>query len=301
MRDHSIWTFEYCSGKLPGDFMGGTPIRSNQGLADTTMVYSLIRTAPAVATPLNILVDTGFLSAVSMTGRAFEDNEQPSTVLAKVGVRPEDIDIVVLTHLHFDHAGAFDAFPNARILVQRCEYEGWKEHLAAMPEKSQGRQHWELSSIDLDVMARFDAAVDAGRIEFVDGDLEISPGVRCHLAPENHTFGMQWVEIETPDGPYVIASDCVYLYLNIERMWPPGYVQGNSWNLMKTYRHLLDVVGAEKLERIIPGHDPQIFNRHPSWISGLHPVAEVHLAQGEPTRMHDALSIASTSHGEIAR
>src|ERR1700722_7798623 len=151
MRDHSIWTFEYCSGKLPGDFMGGTPIRSNQGLADTTMVYSLIRTAPAVATPLNILVDTGFLSAVSMTGRAFEDNEQPSTVLAKVGVRPEDIDIVVLTHLHFDHAGAFDAFPNARILVQRCEYEGWKEHLAAMPEKPQGRQHCVLTSDDLDV------------------------------------------------------------------------------------------------------------------------------------------------------
>ncbi len=292
MRDHSIWTLEYCAGKLPSDFMGGAPIQSNQGLADTTMVYSLIRTAPTAGKQVTILVDTGFLDAVSMTGRAFEGNEKPPAVLAKIGFRPEDIDIVVLTHLHFDHAGAFDEFPNARILVQRCEYEGWKEHLAAMPDKSHGRQHWELSSIDLDVMARFDAAVAAGRIEFVDGELEISPGIRCHLAPENHTFGMQWVEVETRDGPYVIASDCVYWYLNIERMWPPSYVQGNTWNLMKTYRRLLDVVGPDRLERIIPGHDPQIFSRHSSWTSGLHPVAEIHLAQGEPTGMHGARSIA---------
>ncbi|MEH2472127.1 N-acyl homoserine lactone hydrolase [Nitrobacteraceae bacterium AZCC 2161] len=293
MHDHSIWTFEYCGGKLPSDFMGGAPIRSNQGLSDITMVYSVIRTAPAAAKQLTILVDTGFLDAVSMTGRKFEGNEQPATVLAKAGFKPSDIDIVVLTHLHFDHAGGFDAFPNARILVQRCEYEGWKEALSTMPDQSQGRGHWELSSIDLDVMARFDAAVAAGRIEFVDGELEISPGIRCHLAPDNHTFGMQWVEIETPDGPYVIASDCVYWYLNIERMWPPSYVQGNSWNLMKTYRRLLDVVGADKIDRIIPGHDPEIFSRHPSWVSGLHPVAEVHLAGGEPTRMHGAHSIVS--------
>jgi N-acyl homoserine lactone hydrolase len=300
MHDHSIWTFEYCAGKLPVDFMGGAPICSNQGFADVSMVYSLIRTAPSAGKPVNILVDTGFLSAFSMTGRAYEGNESPSVILAKVGLRPGDIDIVVLTHLHFDHAGGFAAFPNARVLLQRSEHEGWRQHLAEMPDQSQGKQHWELSSIDLDVMARVDAAVAAGRIELVEGQREISPGIRCHLAPENHTFGMQWVEIETPDGPYAIASDCVYWYLNIERMWPPAYVQGNTWNLMKTYRRLRGLVGDDRIDRIIPGHDPQIFTRHPSWISGLHPVAEVRLAHGEPTRMNGALSIPLHGHGDVA-
>lgn len=283
--DHSIWTCCYARGRIPTDMMGGCPICSNQGMTDIPMAYSLIVSGPAVPERRVILVDCGFKSGNSMTGSRFQNVEMPEAVLAKTGFRPEDVDTLVLTHLHFDHAGNFDAFPNARIFVQRVEYEKWRAVIAAMPDLSAGKQHWALSSMDVEALERFGKAVDAGKVTLLEGDAEVSPGVTCRLAADTHTFGSQWVEVETHSGPYVIAGDCVYWYGNIERMWPPGYLQGNPWNLMSTYERLRGLVGEERLERIIPGHDMQIFSRHRNWMAGLNPVAEVHLADGEPSRV----------------
>ncbi|HEX7006515.1 MAG TPA: hypothetical protein VF274_05220, partial [Alphaproteobacteria bacterium] len=72
---------------------------------------------------------------------------------------------------------------------------------------------------------------------------------------------------------------------NIERMWPPGYMQGNAWNMMATFERLRTLVGPDRLERIVPGHDMTTFSRHPSRVIGLNPVAEVHLAAGERSRV----------------
>lgn len=284
MHDHSIWSYCYARGRIPTDMMGGCPVCSNQGMTDIPMLYSVIASAPAAAERRLILVDCGFKSGNSMTGSRFQNIEMPETVLAKTGFRPEDVDTLVLTHLHFDHAGNFDAFPNARIYVQRREYERWQEVIAAIPDLSVGKEHWALSSMDVEVLQRFGAAVAAGRVTLLDGDSKIAPGVHCRLAADTHTFGSQWVEVETHSGPYVIAGDCVYWYANIERMWPPGYVQGNTWNLVATYDRLKTLVGAEQLERIVPGHDMRVFTRHRNWLTGLNPVAEVHLAKGEASR-----------------
>jgi N-acyl homoserine lactone hydrolase len=285
--DHSIWSFCYARGKLPSDFMGGCPVCSNQGLTEVPMVYSLIATAPAAAARRVIVVDTGFAGGKSMTGRQFEDFEAPDAVLPKIGYRPADVDTVVLTHLHFDHAGNFNAFPNARIIVQRIEYERWKEVIAAIPDLSVGKSSWMLSSLDVGVFDRLDAAIAEGRVELIDGDAEIALGITCRLAQDTHTFGSQFVEVATASGPHVVAGDCVYWYANIERMWPPGYLQGSTWNMIRTFELLRDLVGGEHLERIIPGHDMEIFRRHKSWIAGLNPVAEVHLASGERSRAPD--------------
>ncbi len=285
MTDHSIWTFCYARGRIPNDMMGGCPVCSNQGMTDIPMAYSLIASAPGQSPAHRVLVDCGFKSAQSMTGSQFQSVEMPAVVLAKVGLRPSDIDVLVLTHLHFDHAGNFDAFPNARIVVQRSEYERWRAVIDALPDRSAGKRMWELSSMDVDMLDQFSAAVAAGRIELIDGDTEVAPGVTCRLAADSHTFGSQWVEVETAAGPHVIAGDCVYWYANMERMWPPGYAQGNAWNLMSTYRRLRDLVGPDHLERVIPGHDMDIFKRHRNWLSGLNPVAEIHLATGERSRL----------------
>jgi len=283
-HDHSIWSYCYARGRIPTDMMGGCPVCSNQGMTDIPMLYSVIASAPVAAERRLILVDCGFKSGDSMTGSRFQNIEMPETVLAKTGFKPEDVDTLVLTHLHFDHAGNFDAFPNARIYVQRREYERWTEVIAAIPDLSLGKQHWALSSMDVEVLQRFGAAVDSGRAILLDGDTEIAPGVHCRLATDTHTFGSQWVEVETRSGPYVIAGDCVYWYANIERMWPPGYVQGNTWNLVATYDKLKALVGPDQLERIVPGHDMRVFTRHRNWLTGLNPVAEVHLASGETSR-----------------
>jgi glyoxylase-like metal-dependent hydrolase (beta-lactamase superfamily II) len=231
-----------------------------------------------------ILVDCGFKSGNSMTGRKFENFEGPEAVLAKVGFRPEDVTILVLTHLHFDHAGNFDSFPYARIVVQRREFERWKEVIATLPDLTPGKEHWAVSSMDVEAFGRIAQAVEQGKVELIEGDVEIAEGIHCRLAADTHTFGSQWVEVATPSGPHVIAGDCVYWYMNIERMWPPGYVQGNTWNLVGNYQRLRNVVG-ERLHRIVPGHDMETFSRNPSWTAGLNPVAEIHLAAGEPSRM----------------
>lgn len=283
--DHSIWSFCFSRGQVPADFFGGCPICSNQGLVEVAMHYTLIATGPAMDRRRLVVVDTGFESGRSMTGRKFEDLEMPRATLAKAGFRPEDVDIVVLTHLHFDHAGNFKAFPNARIVCQRREYELWKAAIAGIADTSPGKSLWALSSMDLEVLKLFEEAVAAGRVDLIDGDAEISAGLHCRLAADSHTFGSQWVEVETAAGPHVIAGDCVYWYANLERMWPPGYLQGNPWNLMKTYERVRALVGDDRLQRVIPGHDMQIYARHPSWTAGLHPVAEIHLAKGEASRL----------------
>ena len=286
--DYSIWAFCYARGRLPKDFMGGCPACSNQGMADIPMLYSIIASAPSAPERRLILVDCGFKTGASMTGRKFEDFERPDAVLAKAGFRPEDVDTLVLTHLHFDHAGNFDAFPNARVLVQRREYERWKEVIDALPDRNVGKDHWALSSMDVELFDRFDAAVKAGKVELIEGDALIAPGVHCRLAADTHTFGSQWVEVQTSSGPYVVAGDCLYWYTNIERMWPPGYIQGNAWNLMRTLERLRTLVGPERLERIVPGHDMEVFARHRSWTAGSNPVAEVHLAAKERSRYAEA-------------
>jgi glyoxylase-like metal-dependent hydrolase (beta-lactamase superfamily II) len=283
--DHSIWSFCFSRGRVPADFFGGCPICSNQGLVEIAMHYSLIATGPSMDQRKLVVVDTGFESGISMTGRPFENLEMPRATFAKAGFNPDDVDLVVLTHLHFDHAGNFKAFPNARIVCQRREYDLWRTTIAAIADPSPGKQLWMLSSMDLALFREFEDAVAAGKVDFVDGDAEIAAGVHVRLAADSHTFGSQWVEVETADGPHVIAGDCVYWYANMERMWPPGYLQGNPWNLMKTYERLRALVGEDRLSRVVPGHDMQIYSRHPSWTVGLHPVAEVHLAKGETSRM----------------
>ena len=85
----------------------------------------------------------------------------------------------------------------------------------------------------------------------------------------------------------ILAADVVgYWYATIDRMWPPAYVQGNTWNLIETYRRLRALLDDD-IDRIVPGHDPELFERHSSWVAGHHTVAEIHLAAGDTTRRKD--------------
>jgi N-acyl homoserine lactone hydrolase len=285
LNDYSIWSCCFARGALPADFVGGVMINSNQGTVEVPMAFSIVATGPGVVPKRVIAVDTGFEGGRSMTGNTFAHVETMPTVLAKLGYTPDDIDIVVLTHLHFDHAGNFNVFPNAEIIVQRVEFESWQTVIGGMEDTSVGKRSWKLSSIDVTTIDRFRSAVEAGKITLIDGDREIAPGITLHIARDSHTFGSQWAEVQTPDGPYVVAGDCIYTYTNIERMWPPGYLQGNPWNLLEMYERVRRIVGDDGINRVVPGHDLQIYDRHPSCTIGENPLAEIHLAAGERSRL----------------
>ena len=280
--DYSIWAFAYTRSNMPRDFFGGTLLESNKGMIRNPMVYTALHGGAAGGEPRLIVVDTGMKGDWSPSGTPYEDVEHPPEILAKIGFAPEDVEIVVLTHLHFDHAGNLDRFPNARFVVQRSEYDGWKRVFAEPGGPAD--KSWPMSSINKRDFEVLDALIAEARVDFIDGDVEIVPGIAARLAAESHTFGSQWLEIETASGPYVIAGDCVYWYANIERMWPPAYIQGNAWNLIEAYRRIRAAVG-EDLARIVPGHDPELFERHKTWIEGINPTAEVHLAAGTASRV----------------
>ena len=151
-------------------------------MVDIPMLYSLVQSAPDAPKPTRILVDCGFRGGQSMTGRKFGGLRDAGRGPREGSLKPEDIDLLVLTHLHFDHAGNFDAFPNARVILQRQEYERWKEVIEALPDRNVGKDHWALSSMDVALYERFDAAVRAGRVELIEGDTQVAPGVHCRLA-----------------------------------------------------------------------------------------------------------------------
>ncbi len=281
--DYSIWAFQYARSNMPRDFFGGTLVESNAGMVRNPMIYSAILGGADGELARPIVIDTGMKGDFSPSGKGYDNVEHPATILAKIGLAPGDVETVILTHLHFDHAGNLDRFPNATFHVQRCEYDGWKRVFALPGGLGGDSKRWPLSSINPADFEILDALIADGRVAFLDGDSTIAPGVTCRLARDSHTFGSQWVEIETRDGPYVVAGDCVYWYVNVERMWPPGYVQGNTWNLIETYRRLRALLNDD-IGRIVPGHDPELFARHPSWTAGHNPVAEIHLAAGDTSR-----------------
>jgi glyoxylase-like metal-dependent hydrolase (beta-lactamase superfamily II) len=252
------------------------------------MLYTLVVSAPSTRERRVIAIDTGFgesgfASAEDKLSGMFTDIEWPSVVLGKIGFRPEEVDTVILTHMHADHAGNVVAFPKAEVFVQREEYEGWTRVRRGELIKTAGPGSWALSSINWENFDRFDEAIAAGRVTLLDGDREVAPGITCRLASQSHTFGSQWVEIETASGPHIAAGDCVYWYANLEKMWPPGYIQGNPWNVMQVFEKMTRIIGDE-LPRVVPGHDMEVFKRNVNWTVGPNPIAELHLAAGEKSR-----------------
>lgn len=286
--DYSIWSLEYCHADMPHDFFGGAGVFSNKGIIRIPMPYTLI-VGGEVGGPQRVaLVDCGFRNDYWLERYAFSNWESPQEVLGRLGFTPEDVDTILVTHMHFDHMGNFEAFPNAQLVVQFDEYAGWSNavntaNLMSKPEE----QAWIYSSFDPQDLARAAQGLADGKIRFIHGDEEVLPGVTARLARDSHTFGSQLFRIETRNGPFITSGDTVYWYSNIEQMWVPGYHQGNAFNLIELYRSLQTELKGE-INRIIPGHDPEIAKRHPSWLSDSgNSITEVNLRESDASRVPD--------------
>ncbi len=163
-------------------------------------------------------------------------------------MRPADVSDVIISHVHWDHADGVDLFPNARVWIQREEYEYYVGD-DGLP-RNRG-----IDSADAAVLARLRSA---GRLVLVDGDAkEIIPGITVYTGGK-HTFASQYATVRTRAGTAVIASDNCYLYENLERRRPIAQTFDSASNLAAQDR-MRRLASPERL--IVPGHDPAVFDR----------------------------------------
>lgn len=197
-----------------------------------------------------VVVDTGFTEARA-TARKRNFLRCPSEGLRTLGVEAGEVETVILSHLHFDHAGNLELFPKAEFVVQDDEVHfatgRYMRHRAArLP-------------FEADDVARLLHANYAGRVRFVDGDEELFPGITVHLVG-GHSRGLQAVSVATRRGLVVLATDAAHFYANITRGNPFPIVADVPENC-ESHERLFRLAGS--LDRLIPGHDPRVMQLYP--------------------------------------
>lgn len=215
-----------------------------------------------------VLVDTGFGEHSSLRRRRPLDRT-PLAAIAPLGVTGADVGDVVLTHLHYDHAGGLDAFPDARLHVQDRE-------VAYATGRHMGHRrlsgHYEVEDV-----AALVRAVHAGRVVFHDGDAELAPGVSLHLVG-GHTAGLQVVRVHTARGWVVLAGDALHYYANRELQNPfPSVLDVGQ--LLEGHRRIAELAGSP--DHIVPGHDPAVRDRYPT-LPGDDGIAVLHEVPRQP-------------------
>lgn len=195
-----------------------------------------------------VLVDAGFYRDAFVQGYDFEGYRRPTEALAALGVTPESVTDVVVTHVHWDHVGGADLFPNARVWIQRDEFD---HHVGPDGEALDEA----IAPVHAAMLARLRSE---GRVRLVEGDdQEILPGIRAYTGGR-HTHASQYVGVRTRSGTVVVASDNVYLYENLDRHVPIGATLDAEANLAAQDR-MRTLAAEERL--IVPGHDAAVFER----------------------------------------
>jgi glyoxylase-like metal-dependent hydrolase (beta-lactamase superfamily II) len=207
--------------------------------------------------PRPVVVDTGF-SPAQAAARGVPNYVSPAEMLSRLGIEAEAVELVILTHLHADHAGGVGLFPRATFCVQRSEFEFWtKDPLAGRP----------MFQFFLD-QATHDALVGLkrdGRLRLIDGDAEVAPGVECLLAP-GHSPGLQAVAVQTERGPAVLGSDTGHVFENYLEDWPSSLVV-DQLALLQTFDKLRGRVASPDL--LFPGHDARLARDYPAMAEGV--------------------------------
>ena len=192
-----------------------------------------------------ILVDTGFEQAeAERRGRRID--RAPHQALAALGLTPEEIDTVVVTHLHYDHAGGLGRYPNAQFHLQASEMA-----FATGPCMCHEPMRHPFSADHVCEMVR---KVFSGRVIFHDGDGPVAEGVTVHHIG-GHSRGLQAVRVRTREGWMCLASDAAHFYETWLKARPFPILDDMSRTLAG-YRRIAGLASAPWM--VIPGHDPLV-------------------------------------------
>lgn len=175
----------------------------------------LVRTPDA-----NILIEAGIGPKLSEKEReiyAYDRVPGIPDALAAAGLQPGDIDLVVLSHLHFDHVGALvtpgrdgeltPLFPRARHVVQAKELEAWRR---PDPRSRPSYKRENLALLE-----------EAGRLQIVDGDTQLGNGISVKVTG-GHTAGHQAVYVSDQEQTLVFTGDFLFMRAFLKINWVSG-------------------------------------------------------------------------------
>lgn len=198
-----------------------------------------------------IVVDSGFDEAEGRKrGRVV--TRAPASALEMVGVSAAAVDQLIVTHLHYDHAGTLSAFPKARFHLQAAEMA-----YATGPCMCHAHLRYPFTAEHVCEMVR---NVYSGRVVFHQGDGEVAPGITVHKIG-GHSRGLQCVRIATASGPVVLASDASHYYENFEKgkVFP---ITIDIEDTLNGYGRLQRLAASPR--HVVPGHDPLVLQRYPA-------------------------------------
>jgi N-acyl homoserine lactone hydrolase len=291
MNHYSLWVMEYAYvvNQPTSLFVYGA---HNQGHRKMPYGYIVIKGPDGVAT-----IDVGYnhnaYGEVLANSYGVENWQPARAVLSEVGVTPEDVSRVFITHAHFDHMGALDQYPKATFYIQERELTKWVWAMSL-----ERRFRWLMLGIDpADIMKAVDLARQ-GRLVCVEGDREnVLPGIDLHAAFDTHTWGCQYVTVRNDLSPnsqnaWVFSGDLVYAHENLRgtdpndpQYVPVGLATGSQFSLIMTAEEMTKRVGGD-YTHVIPVHEERLKDLFPSRITktGLR-VTELALADGEKSRV----------------
>jgi glyoxylase-like metal-dependent hydrolase (beta-lactamase superfamily II) len=197
------------------------------------------------------VIDTGMARAKAEK-HGHEYLHCPIDSLRLLGVAPELVERVVITHLHYDHIGNVGAFPKARFELQKAEMD-----FVVSPFM---QKNWCRRAYEVDEISHFVALLHGDRLVLHGPDKQIAPGLSVHLVG-GHCAGQEIVRVWTRRGWVVLASDALHYYEELER-GVPFTVAFNVAEMLTAHDRMREL--AESDAHIVVSHDPLVSERYPS-------------------------------------
>ncbi len=174
-----------------------------------------------------------------------KEEERLENQLALVGVKPEDIKKVVISHMHLDHAGGLHLFPHADIYVPKEDFE-----------MAQVQVHKNPNPLTHGGYVKADCEVEANYI-LVDKDTEIAKGVTLLSLP-GHTPNLLGILLEADENTYILPQDCIYTE---EIYGPPAKASGLLYDSLSYFKSIEKVRELQKKynAKVIFAHDYEFF------------------------------------------
>ena len=175
---------------------------------------------------------------------------RPADALARLGIDPAAVEKLVISHIHYDHVGNLDLFPNARMPVARAELEFWTVDPVA--QRPQFAIH-----ADPDAIEALRRAAAEQRLELIEDRAEVAPGITA-VRVGGHAPGQLVFEVAGEHGPIVLASDAIHFDDELERQRPFGIFTDLA-DMYRGYAALRRYAAAGAA--VVPGHDPSVMSR----------------------------------------